>query len=439
VVPARWANLSFPISGQIVELPVSEGETVTQGTVLARLDTAELEDAVVAAEAGLAAAEADLARLKAGARAGEITQAEESVNSAEAARDGAQAQLDQAKAELERLKKGARPAEIVQAEEAVRSAEAARDTAQAQLNGAQAELKRLLAGAREEEVEAAAATVMKAEAALRQAQAEYDKISWAGDVGDTPQALALQSATLDYDVAKANYEALLNGARPEEIEAAQAAVAAAQANLAQAEAGVGSAQAALELLREGASPEQIVAGEAAVAQAEANLAQAEAGVGSAQAALDLLLEGATPEQIATAEAAVAQAEASLTAAQTAYGQATLVAPFGGTVGELHVRVGEQVNPAFLDQPVLALGDLSTLRVETTDLRETDVERIAVGQEVDITFDALPDTLLKGHVVYISPKASSEQGGVNYTTIIEFDELDPRLRWGMTAYVNITAK
>jgi hypothetical protein len=41
------------------------------------------------------------------------------------------------------------------------------------------------------------------------------------------------------------------------------------------------------------------------------------------------------------------------------------------------------------------------------------------------------------VVYISPKASSEQGGVNYTTIIEFDELDPRLRWGMTAYVNIT--
>ena len=66
-----------------------------------------------------------------------------------------------------------------------------------------------------------------------------------------------------------------------------------------------------------------------------------------------------------------------------------------------------------------------------------VGRIEVGQEVDITFDALPNTLLKGRVVYISPKASSEQGGVNYTTIIEFDEFDPRLRWGMTAYVNIT--
>jgi HlyD family secretion protein len=436
VIPARWANLSFPIAGQIVEIPVSEGETVTAGTVLARLDTAELEDAVAAAEAGLEAAQADLARLKAGARPGEITQAEEAVNSAEAARDGAQAQLDQAKAELERLKKGARPAEIAQAEEAVHSAEAARGTAQAQLDQAQAELKRLLAGAREEEVEAAGATVMKAEAALRLAQAEYDKIAWASDVGTTPQALALETATLDYDAARANYEAILNGARPEEIEAAQATVAAARSNLAQAEAGVNSAQAALDLVREGASPEQIAAAEAAVAQAQANLAQAQAGVGSAGAALDLLLEGATPEQIAIAEAGVAQAEANLTGAQTALGQAILVAPFDGTVGEVYVRAGEQVIPGYTDQPVMALGDLSTMQVETTDLRETDVGRIAVGQEVDITFDALPDTL-QGHVVYISPKASSEQGGVNYTTIIKFDELDPRLRWGMTAYVNIT--
>ena len=38
---------------------------------------------------------------------------------------------------------------------------------------------------------------------------------------------------------------------------------------------------------------------------------------------------------------------------------------------------------------------------------------------------------------VSPKASSEQGGVNYTTIVDFDQFDPRLRWGMTAYVNIT--
>jgi HlyD family secretion protein len=437
VIPATWANLSFRISGRVSEMAVSEGDKVEAGTVLARLDAAELEDAVAAAEAAVVAAEADLARLEAGPRPAEITQAEEAVRSAEAARDAAQAQLDQAQAELKRLTNGARPAEIAQAEEAVRSAEAARGTAQAQVDQAQAELNRLLAGAREEEVEAAAATVMKAEAALRLAQAEYDKIAWASDVGSTPQALALETATLDYEAARANYEEILNGARPEEIEAAQAVVAAARSGLAQAKAGVSSAQAALDLVREGASAEEIAAAQAAVARAEANLAQAEAGVGSARAASDLVLEGATPEQIAIAEASVAQAEANLTAAQTALDQAILVAPFDGTVSEIYVREGEQVISGFPDEPVMTLGDLSTMRVETTDLRETDVGRIAVGQEVDITFDALPDTLLKGKVVYISPKASSEQGGVNYTTIIEFDELDPRLRWGMTAYVNIT--
>jgi HlyD family secretion protein len=298
-----------------------------------------------------------------------------------------------AQAELIRLQAGARPAEIAQAQEVVRSAQAARDAAQAQLEQAQAELARLLAGARPEEVEATAAMLLKAEASLRQAQAEYDKIAWAGEVGEMPQALALEAATLDYQVAKANYEALLRGATAEEIQAAQAAVAAARANL----------------------------------------AQAEAGVGSAQAALDLVQDGATAEEIAIAEAAVAEAEANLAAAHTALGRAVLAAPVDGTVSELPVRLGEQVLPG---QPVVVLGDLATMRVETTDLRETDVGRIAVGQEVDITFDALPDALLKGHVVHISPKSSSEQGGVNYTTIVEFDEFDPRIRWGMTAYVNI---
>jgi HlyD family secretion protein len=356
VVPARWASLSFPIGGQVVELPVAEGTTIAAGTVLARLDAAELKDAVAVAEGGLAAARANLARLKAGAR----------------------------------------PAQVAQAEAAVRSAQAARDGAQAQLERAQAELARLLAGARPEEVEAAAATLKKAEAALRQAQAEYDKIAWAGEVGETPQALALESATLDYTVAKSNYEALLRGARPEEVEAARAGVAAAQAGLAQAEAGVDSAQAALDLLR----------------------------------------AGATPEEIAAAEAAVAQAEASLVSTQTALSRAILVAPFDGTVSEVYVRTGEQV---IAGQPVLALGDLATMQVKVTDLRETDVARIAVGQPVDITFDALPNTLLKGRVVYISSKSTSKEGGVNYPTTVEFDQFDPRIRWGMTAYVNITVK
>lgn len=379
----KEVHLVPKVAGEITQLLVQPGDTVKKGDAIAMID-----DEVYALQ------------LK-----------------------QAQSVLDEAQLNLQKMQEGARPEEIAAARSALAITSAALTDAES---------------IDDNERTAAALNLANARSALQLAQAEYDKIAWAGDVGTTPQALALETATLDYEAARANYEGILNGARPEEIEAAQAAVAAARSSLAQTEAGVNSAQAALDLVREGASAEEIAAAQAAVTRAEANLAQAEAGIGSARAASDLVLDGATPEEIAIAEASVAQAEANLTAAQTALDQAVLVAPFDGTVSEIHVREGEQVISGFPDEPVMTLGDLSTMRVETTDLRETDVGRIAVGQEVDITFDALPDTLLKGKVVYISPKASSEQGGVNYTTIIEFDELDPRLRWGMTAYVNITA-
>jgi HlyD family secretion protein len=153
--------------------------------------------------------------------------------------------------------------------------------------------------------------------------------------------------------------------------------------------------------------------------------------------VDLLRDKATPEELAVAEAGVMEAEAGLSAAKTALSQAVLVAPFDGTVSDIYIREGEQVVGGQIGQAVMELGDLTTLQVETTDLRETDVGRIVIGQEVDITFDALPGTVLKGHIASISPKSTSEKGGVNYTTIIKFDQADPRLRWGMTAYVNIT--
>jgi HlyD family secretion protein len=79
-----------------------------------------------------------------------------------------------------------------------------------------------------------------------------------------------------------------------------------------------------------------------------------------------------------------------------------------------------------------------LWVETTDLDEIDVARVDVGQEVDVTFDALPDRVFTGRVKRISPMAESDGGGVNYTAIVELQELDPAIRWGMTAFVDIEA-
>jgi len=41
------------------------------------------------------------------------------------------------------------------------------------------------------------------------------------------------------------------------------------------------------------------------------------------------------------------------------------------------------------------------------------------------------------VAHIAPKSSEEQGGTNYKVTVALDEQNPELRWGMTAFVDIT--
>ena len=55
----------------------------------------------------------------------------------------------------------------------------------------------------------------------------------------------------------------------------------------------------------------------------------------------------------------------------------LAAPFAGTIGTVYARVGEAVTPG---QPLVTIGDLGQLQIETTDLSETDVARVREGQK-----------------------------------------------------------
>jgi hypothetical protein len=49
---------------------------------------------------------------------------------------------------------------------------------------------------------------------------------------------------------------------------------------------------------------------------------------------------------------------------------------------------------------------------------------------------LPEKVFIGRVTRISPMAASGSGGVNYTVVVVLDEIDPAIRWGMTAFVDI---
>lgn len=142
--------------------------------------------------------------------------------------------------------------------------------------------------------------------------------------------------------------------------------------------------------------------------------------------------GPDPEDVTLAEARIANAEAQLAAAKAAIADRELLAPFDGVISAVHVNSGEWVS---LGSPILLVGNLDHLRVETTDLGEIDVSQIMVGDPATITFDSLPDLEIRGTVSRISPK-STGGSGVNFPVIIELDEIPAALRWGMTAFADI---
>ncbi|MBL7064181.1 MAG: efflux RND transporter periplasmic adaptor subunit [Anaerolineae bacterium] len=305
--------------------------------------------------------------------------------------------------------------------------------------------------------------VQQAEAAVETAQAQLALL----EAGPRPEQIAVSEAqiavaqtVISQTIAQRNQ--LWSGATEAEIAAAQAQIAAAQAEqwmareahdqtmkcyempdgsevcpalgapeeharhaLHAANEALAAARAQLDALKSGSYLQ--------VRTAEAGISAAEAQQGVAQAQLALLKAGATAEEIAVAEAAVTQAETALETARVALERCEVRAPFAGTAGAVNVRMGELIAPG---QSLVTLGDLITLRVETTDLDEIDVARVAVGQQASVTFDALPERVFTGHVARISPMAEPGAGGVNYTVVVELDETDPAILWGMTAFVDI---
>jgi multidrug efflux pump subunit AcrA (membrane-fusion protein) len=343
-LPANKAVLSAAVPGQVAELLVDVGSLVKQGDVIARLDTSVLDTEVAKAEAGLALAQANLDRVKAGPRPEQILEARSALSATQAA-------VAQAAANRDEVKKGATQAETDQAR----------------------------------------AAVQQAYNEMVNARTRRDVLDRDREQGDAT-GKQVDDANELYVIANRQYEA---------------------------------AQLRLDKLLAGAEP-------AAVRVAQAGVSAGTAELGAQQAQVDRLLAGASPEDIAVLEASVAQAQAGLDRAKAARQQAEIVAPFDGTISEVLIRSGQYVNAG---QPIVLLGDLGRLQVETTDLNEKDVAGLKIGDKVSATFDALPGVRVDGTLAKIAPK-SSKTTGVNYTATIDLAQIPEGLRWGMTALVDI---
>jgi len=324
IEPEASLILSFKGAGRVAEVLAEQGQTVAAGQTLARLEGAELDLTLAQAEVGLSLAKAQLS--------------------------------------------------LVQ----VKPSDSDVAAAEALLHSAQTAYQEILNGAGDDELQVAQSTVDRARIIRDQSQTAYDQVAHLPNVAMLPQSLQLQQATLDYELAQANYRLTTRGASD--------------------------------------------------AQKAAALAQ----VAQAQASLDRLTRGPSEANLEIARAQVRQAEVVKEQALLALSGTVLKAPQSGVISTVRVKQGELTSSAI---PAFELTDLSGFHI-TVNVDEIDVGVVAPGQIVSINLDALTDIELSGQVASIAPTASLETGVISYRMRIDIDPSDAPLRAGMSATTSI---
>jgi len=222
-----------------------------------------------------------------------------------------------------------------------------------------------------------AAALATAQTTLAQAQADYDKISWAGNVGMTAQSVALQSATVAYQKAQADY---YNNTHPRD-----STLTPLMSQLAQAEL-------ALALAKQ------------PYTQTDYDLAQAK--IDLAQAAVDL--------------------------AQLQLTETVIRAPFDGVVAEVNINEGNIVGP----QTQVALF-VSKETEALVNVEESRISQVSAGQNAAVRVTAYPNQDFPAVVTDVAPIADAN----THTFAVKVTAVDPKfqLRAGMYADLSLLAQ
>lgn len=241
----------------------------------------------------------------------------------------------------------------------------------------------------------------------------------------------LNAAKAARDAASAKLELAENGARPEEID--------------QARAGYDLAKVTYDRLK-------VLYEEKSITKSDLDNAETQMQV--AKDKYDIAQSGARQEDIKAAKALVDQANASVQAVEGQIKQAqgaldevnvninnaTIVAPEDGVVTQLNVKKGELVSTGM---PLVIVTDVNIPSI-SCNVRETDLSKVDLNQEVSVKIPAYKDEVFKGKVVRINKnadfavkRATNDNGEfdiLSYGVKVELNDMDKPLRAGMTAFV-----
>lgn len=386
--------ISSRINGTITQVLVNDNQPVQQGQLLVKLDPRDYKVQVQQAEAALQAAQ----------RQANAAQANISLSSQTTTGKTAQAQGN-----------------VKSALAGISTAQAAVKEAQAGIPVAEASVKQAQAG-----IPAAEAQVAQTQATVQQTQADYNRYQQLYTEGAISRQ-QLDAAKANYDVAVGKKDAAVQGVQQAkaQLAAAQQGVAQAQSKLAQAQEGVTNAEA------------QLAASQGSLQQATAGGQQTVANKSQYEAAVS----------------AIAQAQASLKNAELQLSYTNIVAPTAGKVGNKQAQVGQRVQ---VGTPLMSIVDNDYW--VTANFKETQLEHMKPGEEVEIKLDSFPHHTFKGVVNSIAPGSGAEfallppdNATGNFTKIVQrvpvkivFDRqsikgYESRIVPGMSAVVTVTVK
>jgi RND family efflux transporter MFP subunit len=390
VAAPRSATVAWETSGVVSRVNVSVGKQVEAGEVLMELDPDSLSPAVVQAQADLLSAQDALDVLLAGPTEQQLANANLAIIQAQQAMTTAQRNLNSVMNPVSQTLL-----------DQVRDARLALDTAQAnqQLSNIS------------QDVQDYNGNIWIVDWYFKRAQDAQAKL----DANPGNQALqeAANKAWSDYQ-AQADKQAQ----RLLRIQTDQATKANATEK---AQTAYDQAVASLQAAQQGPDIAKVELFEAQLDVAEANLRQAETDLAQ-------LLAGPDAAEVAAARARIA-------AAQAVVNSTSVIAPFGGIVVAVENSVGDTV---INNQAAVTLADLSSLEIRV-DVSEVDINSISIGQEVNLTADAVLGQSFTGTVSEISILGTVQQGVVNYPVTVVIPDPDPALKPGMTAAVAIVTE
>ncbi|MCE5324296.1 efflux RND transporter periplasmic adaptor subunit [bacterium] len=395
------------VGGQIIWLGVDEGDRVTAGQVVAKIDPTDTKSTLEQSNANLASARAKVLQAR-NNRDMQHSQYPAQLRAAQEAVKSAKAQLVQAQKQANVQPKLTQEA-INEAQSSLASAEASYRQAK------KATVPQTLASAK--------ASLNQAKSAEYQTRKELERQKALHDKGFVSKS-SLESAQKDYDAAKAQLDDAqskwdtVQDETNEDLLSSEAKVAAAKAALATAKAN--SMQVSLK-------KEALADAQAAYNKAVASLEEVRATYHT---------EAVKAADITQAEADVKSAEASLEQAQKNVNYTTITAPCSGVVVTKYVEIGSIVTGAKSSAiasgsgvTLFEVADVSKMNA-TVDIDETDISQINLHQSVNITVDAYPDEVFKGTVTKIAPQTTTTNNVTTIPVTVEISSTDSRLKPGM---------